>query len=54
MSVLATDSLGLIHKAVIDKITLDENAEPIHGEEWNLLGENIITDKEGKVLYAPK
>ncbi|MGI1658253.1 MAG: hypothetical protein ACRKFN_04695 [Desulfitobacterium sp.] len=53
MSVIATDSLGLNHKAIIEKLTLDENADPVHGEEWRWMGEVIITDQEGKVLYTP-
>lgn len=54
MSVMATDSLGLIYETVIDTMTLDKNAEPMHGDEWNWMGDVIITDKDGKVLYAPQ
>lgn len=50
MSVIATDSLGLNHKTIIEKLTLDESATPVHGEEWMWLGEVFITDQEGKVL----
>lgn len=50
MTVIATDSLGLNHRTVIEKMTLNENAEPVHGEEWRWIGEVTITDKDGKVL----
>lgn len=54
MSVIATDSLGLNHKTIIERLTLDENATPVHeGEDWRWMGEVIITDQEGKVLYEP-
>ncbi|WP_019849918.1 hypothetical protein [Desulfitobacterium sp. PCE1] len=53
-SVLATDSLGLIHKVILDKFTLDENAEPVRGNEWIWMGEVVIMDGEGKILYAPQ
>lgn len=54
MSVIATDSLGLNHKTFIEKLALDENANPINGDEWMWLGDVIITDQDGKVLYAPQ
>lgn len=50
MTVIATDSLGLNHRTVIEKMILNENAEPVHGEEWRWIGEVTITDKNGKVL----
>ena len=53
MSVIATDSLGLNYRTILEKMTLDEKAVPVHGEEWLWLGEVTIIDKEGKVLYAP-
>ncbi|MEA1959821.1 MAG: hypothetical protein U9N81_00780 [Bacillota bacterium] len=53
MAVLATDSIGLVHKTIMDQWELDENAEPIHGDEWMWMDEVIITDKEGTVLYEP-
>jgi len=54
MAVEATDSFGLIHKSIIYKFSLDEQANPIHGDEWAWLNNDIIImDKNGKVLYAP-
>ncbi len=49
----ATDSLGLHHKTIIDKFELNENSDRIQENEWMWLGEVIITDKEGTILYAP-
>lgn len=54
MSVLATDSLGLVHKTVINKFMLDENADPINGDDWMWMDTVIIIGKDGKVLYAPQ
>ncbi|AGA67924.1 hypothetical protein Desdi_0378 [Desulfitobacterium dichloroeliminans LMG P-21439] len=54
MSVIATDTLGLNHKKILDKFALDENAEPAHEDEWMWMDEVIITDQAGKVLYAPQ
>lgn len=53
MSVMATDNIDLIHKAIIDKFELDDNAVPVYGDEWMWMDDNIITDKNGKVLYEP-
>ena len=53
MSVIATDSLGLNYRTILEKMTLDEKAVPVHGEEWLWLGEVTIIDKEGNVLYSP-
>lgn len=54
LSALATDSFGLIHKVILDRFTLDEHAEPVRGDEWMWMGEVIIMDDEGKILYAPQ
>ncbi|SHN88194.1 hypothetical protein [Desulfitobacterium chlororespirans] len=54
LAALATDSFGLIHKVILDKFTLDEHAEPVRGDEWMWMGEVIIMDNEGKILYAPQ
>lgn len=54
MSVLATDSLGLVHKTVINKFMLDENADQINGDDWMWMDTVIIIGKDGKVLYAPQ
>lgn len=51
VAVIATDSLGLIHKTIGVQCELDDNADLIRESEW--LGETIITDKDGTLLYAP-
>lgn len=55
LSVVATDSFGLIHKVLLDKLVLDENADILHETDDRIwIGEVIITDSDGKVLYAPQ
>jgi len=54
MAVEATDSFGLIYKSIIYKFSLDENANPVHGNELLWLNNDvIIMDKDGNVLYEP-
>lgn len=53
VSVLATDSFGLIHKSIVDVLTLNKKAEPVHENDWMWLGQTTIIDKNGKVLYTP-
>lgn len=54
MAVIATDSLGLTYKAIMDQYELDKNAVPIDQEEWMWWGEVIIMDKDGSILHAPQ
>ena len=54
MTVEATDSFGLIHKSIIYKFSLDENADPIHGDEMIWIDNDvIIMDENENILYAP-
>jgi hypothetical protein len=52
MYVSAEDNFGLIHKAVIDRIALDENADVIKDTRIRT-NEVTITDRDGNILYAP-
>ncbi len=54
MSVVAKDSFGLIHKTIIELYSLDENADPMHGDEWTWMGHVTIMDKDGNILYEPR
>lgn len=48
LSVQATDSYGLIHQVVLDRIRLDSNMEPIQ-EEWSYM--EIIMKESGEIVY---
>lgn len=52
MYVTATDRFGFIHKVILDQVVLDKSAEPVNQADgtW-IMGEEMITDKDGKVLY---
>ena len=47
-SVQATDSYGLIHQVVLERVRLDSNMEPIH-DEWPHM--EIIMKESGEVVY---
>ena len=48
LSVQATDSYGLIHQVVLERVRLDSNMEPIH-DEWPHM--EIIMKESGEVVY---
>ncbi|MDW7655720.1 MAG: hypothetical protein SCM11_00955 [Bacillota bacterium] len=48
LSVLATDSYGLIHQVVLERVRLDNNMEPIH-DEWPFM--EIIMKESGEVVF---
>ena len=54
MSVIATDSLGFYHKTIVDKFGLDGNADPIAEDNNIFMDIDIITDKDGNILYDPQ
>ena len=43
-----------MYQTIVEKFALDENAEPVHGDEWTWLGAVVISDKDGKILYTPQ
>ncbi|MHB1152023.1 MAG: hypothetical protein ACYCWE_11265 [Eubacteriales bacterium] len=54
MTIVATDNLGFIHRSIIDKIQLDENADVLSDSNIYFPVDFVITDKDGKVLYEPQ
>ncbi len=50
MTIVATDSLGFIHRSIIDKIQLDGNADILSDSNIYFPVDFVITDKNGKVL----
>lgn len=53
LSVEATDGFGLIHQSIVEKLSLDGQAEPIRGEDWMWMGEAIIKHPDGTILFNP-
>lgn len=45
---------GFFHKSIVDKFALDKNADPAAEDNNIFMGVDIITDKDGNILYDPQ
>ncbi len=53
VSIEAIDSFGLIHRVIVEKFSLNGQAEHIPEDDWMWMDEAIIKHPDGTVLFNP-
>lgn len=52
MYVSAVDSLGLVHKQIINEFSIDSEGNPDDDEYWNWNNKETILDEDGNILHT--
>lgn len=52
MLIVGVDSYGFTHKYILDRLQLNDNAEPTYDIKMNFMNQEIIIDPKGNVVYT--
>lgn len=52
MLIVGVDTYGFTHKYILDRLQLNDKAEPIYDNKMNFINHEIILDPKGHVVYT--